>query len=384
MKKLFFPLISLVIVAVVVIVSCNKNISVTNVTLNKSNLTLGVGETETLIASVLPEKAANKTVIWASSNILVATVMPNGLVTALTKGTTTIIATTVDGNYSASCTVKVDEISVTEVKLNKNTLILDVNETETLIATVLPENATIKEVYWTSNNFCAIVTNGLVTPIAVGKATITVSTLDGNKTAKCEVEVIRRVHVTGVSLNKTTLDLGIGNTELLIASVLPYNATNQNIIWSSSNSSIATVNNGSVTAKTEGTVTITATTEDGNFTATCEVRCMSYTLPVLSTLEPTIISIGSYEAIVKLSGNITDIGEPPYTERGFIYTLAPDDPLNPHPVGFGTTKVIVSGSGTGIFTTVEKVLQLDWNIRAYAKTSMGTAYGNIVTVSFDK
>ena len=84
------------------------------------------------------------------------------------------------------------DVKVMSVKLNKESLTLGVGETETLIATVLPENATIKEVYWTSSNpTVATVTNGLVTPISVGTAKIIVTTLEGNKTATCELEVYK-------------------------------------------------------------------------------------------------------------------------------------------------------------------------------------------------
>ena len=246
MKKLFLLLIALIVILTVVIVSCEKNTPVTGVTLNKPNLTLGVGETEMLIATVLPQKAVNKAVTWASSNVLVASVMPNGLVTALTKGTTTIVVTTIDGSYSASCTVKVDDILVTSVTLNKNTLILDIDETETLIATVLPENATNKEVYYS---------------------------------------------VTGVTLNLTQINLGVGTTEQLTAVVTPNNATNKNVSWNSSNPLIASVDDdGLVTAKGEGTADITATTEDGNFTAKCEVSCINFTSPVLTTLDKAIFT----------------------------------------------------------------------------------------------
>ncbi|MCL2042402.1 MAG: Ig domain-containing protein [Bacteroidales bacterium] len=359
-------------------------ILVTGVTLNKETLTLGVGDTDTLIATIQPDNATIKTVSWESSNPAVATVIGNGLVTAISKGSVTIAVTTQDGSKSAGCIVTVGEVPVTGVTLNKDTLVLDIEETETLIATVLPENATIQEVYWTiSNPAVATIFNGLVTPHSLGKATITVTTLDGNKTAKCDLEVTKRVPVTGVTLNKNSLNLGVGTSEQLEAIISPYSATNKNVTWSSSNLLVATVDNdGLVTAKDEGTADITVTTEDGNFTETCEVKCMNYTLPSLTTLVPTIIDIGPFQVIVKLSGNITDIGNPPYIERGFIYTIAPYDPLNPGP-GPGTTTIRVSGNGIGIFEAEKEFYKdLNWNVRAYAKAVFGTTYGDIVTLSF--
>lgn len=77
--------------------------------------------------------------------------------------------------------------------------------------------------------------------------------------------------VTGILLNKTSVILNIGDNEILAATVLPNNATNKNVDWSSSNNNIATVSNGKVTAKSIGTAVITATTADGGYTASCTV-----------------------------------------------------------------------------------------------------------------
>ena len=383
MKKIFYLLTTSALL-MAVLINCNKDLAVTGVKLDETFLTLGVGETKTLTATVLPEKATNKTVVFASSNPVVVTVLPNGLVTALSKGEATIVVTTADGGFTAICQIKVDDISVSEVKLNKNTLTLDIDETEELIATVLPENATNKAVYWTiSNPAVATVINGMVYPLSLGNAIITVTTLDGNRTAKCDLEVIKRVSVTGITLNKSSFELGIGNSEKLIATISPDNASNKNVTWNSSNSSVASVDSeGLVTAIAAGTTFITVITEDGGFTATCEVKCENFTLPILITLEPIKIDVG-YPYNAKLRGNITNVGEPPYTERGFIYTIGTDDPLdpNPNPMGPGTTTVKVTGNGIGIFEK-EETLYFQCTIRAYAKTSMGISYGDMVTVSF--
>jgi uncharacterized protein YjdB len=396
MKKRLFFLIASFMISILFIVSCNKIISVTSVKLDKSAITLGIGSTELLTATVFPEKATNKSVVFTSSNSIVATVMPNGLVTGISKGEATIVVTTADGGFTASCQVKVDDISVSEVNLNKSTLILDIDETEELIATVLPENATNKAVHWTiSNPAIATVVNGMVYPISKGNAIITVTTLDGNKTAKCDLEVLKKVRVTGVTLDKTTLGIEIGETSQLIATVLPTNATNKNVIWSSSNSAIASVNNeGLISAKTEGTVDIIVTTEESSFTAKCEVKCMNQILPVLSTLEPSNIFINADDyPSATLGGNITNIGNPPYIERGIMFISYPEDPMNPDPDlppwAPGLKEVVISGNGIGIFS---QNIQFEhpyyafskYNVRAYVKTIAGTTYGNMVTVTFEE
>jgi uncharacterized protein YjdB len=147
-------------------------------------------------------------------------------------------------------------------------------DTGTLVATVAPANATNKNVTWASDNEAvATVVNGVVTPVAAGTATITVTTEDGGKTATCAVTVNpASVAVTGVTLDQSTMTLTAGgDTGTLVATVAPANATNKNVTWSTSNAAVATVANGVVTPVAEGTATITVTTEDGGKTATCAV-----------------------------------------------------------------------------------------------------------------
>ncbi len=164
-------------------------------------------------------------------------------------------------------------IIVTNVSLNKTSTTLDIGATETLTATVVPSNATNKTVTWiSSNSSVASVSNGVITAKAAGTATITVKTADANKTATCTVTVkTPTVAVTGVSLNKIATTLTVGDTETLTATVTPNNATNKTVTWTSSNTNIASVSNGVITAKAAGTATITVKTADGNKTATCVV-----------------------------------------------------------------------------------------------------------------
>ena len=168
----------------------SNQIPVTGVTLNKTMLVLDVNQTEKLIANVQPQYASNQNVTFTSANPSVATVTSDGLVSALSKGVTIITVTTVEGTFSATCSVYSGEIPVANVSLNKKMLNLSINETETLTATILPENATNKAVSWLSSNTdVATVTNGFVAPTGYGTAVISVSTLDGNKVANCNLKV---------------------------------------------------------------------------------------------------------------------------------------------------------------------------------------------------
>ena len=163
-------------------------------------------------------------------------------------------------------------LKVTEVKMNKDSLSLEVGESETLTATITPDNATNKAVEWKSDDtsVATVDTSGEVTAVAQGSTTITVTTEDGDKTATCTVTVTQPV--TGVTLDKNTLELYTGKRETLIATVQPENATNKAVTWASSNPSVATVENGVVTAVSAGTATITAAAADGSgVSATCAV-----------------------------------------------------------------------------------------------------------------
>jgi len=266
----------------VIFTACEDQISVVGVTLDRTSETLLVGDFVTLVATVQPGNATDKTVIWTSTNTAVATVSENGLVIAKTVGSATIIVSTRSGGMTASCAITVTDtiIPVTDITLDRDSATLGIGGSLALKPTVLPTDATNKTVTWMSSNPAIVIVNsGVVIGIAEGFATITATTEDGNYTATCEVEVTP-VFVTGVTLSQTTATPRIGETLTLTATVQPTNATNQTVTWTSSDTTVATVNNaGVVNAIALGSATITVTTEDGNYTATCEVTV----LPVLVT-----------------------------------------------------------------------------------------------------
>ena len=184
-------------------------------------------------------------------------------------------------SQTATLTVqaKPASVPVTGVTLDKTTLELFTGGSATLTATVQPDDATNKNVTWQSDNAnVATVQNGTVNAVGAGTANITVTTVDQSKTATCEVTVTAAtVPVTGVTLNKTSTSLYVGDTETLTATVEPSDATDKNVTWSSDDTSVATVDaSGLVTAVSAGTATITVTTEDGAKTATCTVTVSRY------------------------------------------------------------------------------------------------------------
>ena len=161
------------------------------------------------------------------------------------------------------------DISVSGVTLSQSSVTLVEGETCQLNATVVPENATNGNVTWNSTNAkVASVSNGTVTAISAGDAIISVTTEDGGKSASCKVTVKARIiAVESVSLDQTTLEMTVEDKATLTATVLPANATDKSVAWSSSDNSVATVSNGQVEALAAGTAVITVTTTDGSKTA---------------------------------------------------------------------------------------------------------------------
>ena len=251
-------------------------VEVESVSLNKSEMTLTEGKSETLAATVTPENAENKSITWSSNNEAVAIVDVNGTVTAKSAGTAVITATSTNGK-SAGCTVKVEkkQIPVTEVRLSESTVGIVEGSTYKLTATVLPENTTdSKNVSWGSNNeaVATVDANGTVTAKRAGTAVITATSTNG-KTAGCTVTVSKKeIPITEISLDKSSATLTEGETTTLTATVLPENTTyGKSVKWSSSNVAVATVDlMGKVTAKRAGTAIITAISENGK-TASCTI-----------------------------------------------------------------------------------------------------------------
>ena len=161
------------------------------------------------------------------------------------------------------------DVAVSSVSVSPATLSLVAGDTSNLTATVSPSNATDKTVRWSSSNsFVASVDNGKVTAVAEGSANITATA--GGKSATCEVTVSAKIiPVTDISIEQASVSIEVGETTKLTAMVSPSDATNATVTWSSSDQTIATVDNGTVSAIKEGTAIITATA--GDKSATCEV-----------------------------------------------------------------------------------------------------------------
>ena len=332
---------------------------VTSVTLDKTSVSLKAGETVTLTATVNPDDATDKTVTWSTSDASVATII-NGVVTAVKVGTATI--TVKAGDKTATCSVTVVATDVTSVNLDKTSVSLKAGETVTLTATVNPDDATDKTVTWsTSDASVATVTNGVVTAVKVGTATITAKA--GDKTATCSVTVVA-TEVTSVTLDKTSASLKAGETVTLTATVNPDDATDKTVTWSTSDASVATVTNGVVTAVKVGTATITA--KSGDKTATCTVTVVATDVTSV-TLDKTSVSLKAGETVTLTA------------------TVNPDDATD-KTVTWSTSDASVATIINGVVTAV-KVGTATITVKAGDKTatcSVTVVATDVTSVNLDK
>lgn len=180
-----------------------------------------------------------------------------------------------------------ETISVTGISLSANNQTLFINDSFTLNYEISPSNASNQEVNWSYDSSYLTKENNTFIALKAGLTNITITTVDGGFTDTCTVTINERtISVTGVSLNETSLTMNAGDTYTLLATVNPTDATNKEVTWASSDSEIATINNGVVTAIKEGDAVITTTTVDGNFTATCAIH--------VNKAEPVITYVKAY------------------------------------------------------------------------------------------
>ena len=257
-----------------------ETVRVEQIVLSQSYQALEAGADFTLTADVLPDDAADKTVSWTTGNSDVVALTPGGTdnqtctVRAMGEGIAMIAAKA--GTKQAVCAVyvKAAVVAVESIRLDKTSAAVTEGGTLTLTATVLPDNATDRTVSWAVSpaDVAEISTNGTVCTVnikAAGSAVVTASAQ--GCTASCTITATEKpVEVVSVTLSSETLDLTEEDTARLTATVLPENATDRTVTWTSSNPNTATVADGVVTAVGEGTARITA--QAGNKTASCTVN----------------------------------------------------------------------------------------------------------------
>lgn len=271
-------------------------------------------------------------------------------------------------------------IYVTGVTLDRSSITLQLNNgtiSEKLTATVEPEDADEQSISWTSSNSnVATVSEGVVTAVSVGTATITVTTLDGNYSASCEVTVeIGTIYVTGITLDQSDINLIPGESARLTATVSPSDATDMSVIWSSANENVATVDNtGNVTAVGKGETVITATTTDKGFSATCDV---TVTIPVTGiTCDQESVTLLD-GATAKLNFTVL-----PENASNTNIKIVSSDPSVASVDSDGTVKGLKAGTAVITATTEDGEYSASVNVTVYFSSNLvvyNTSNGSILS-----
>ena len=359
--------------------------AVTGVRLDCTGITVSVGGTWQLNATVEPDDAQNKSVTWESSDESVATVDENGLVTGKSAGSATVTVRTEEGGYTAQCMVNVEgdeTVAVTGVRLDNTGITVGVGGTWQLNATVEPEDAENKSVTWESSDesVATVDENGLVTGKSAGSATVTVRTVDGGYTAQCSVTVEGEETVlpTGVTLSHTTLNMQVGEEAQLIATVQPADATDKSITWESNAPETVSVDSeGRLTAHKAGTAVITARTVNG-FSAFCMVTVEEDDEPEIPvtgiSLSPTYIELTEGE-----TAQLTVTIEPEdATDRSISWESSDEDIAT---VGAdGTVRAIAAGTSLITVTTTDGGYTAECRIKVVGGTDVEMTAADAVTV----
>ena len=260
--------ISFLVAIILPFFSCEREIPVTSIVMNQEKADLFVDESLQLYVSITPSDATDRTTLWGTSTPSVASVTQDGLVHALSEGVSTITATV--GKRSTNCivTVRRKEIPVSSIALNKQRITLNRNASDTLIATVFPNDATNQSVQWLTENetIATVDQNGVV--LGVGNGMTAITARIENASTSCIVTVV--VPIESLTLNKTSIMLKPKGEYQLKVDIYPTDASDVSLSWDSDNTVVATVDNmGKVTAKKPGKAIITV--RSGVLSSACEV-----------------------------------------------------------------------------------------------------------------
>ena len=281
----------------------NPNADISSIKINEGNISLTQGVTKNLTTTILPDKG-NNTVKWTSSNSNVVSVSSTGQIKSIAVGEATITASI--SNVSNSITVKVvsSTVKLTNIAINKKTISLKSGKTEQLSVKYTPDSATNKSITWTSSNnkVATVDSNGKVTAISKGTATITAKANDGSNAS--DTSTVTVSYSVSMKLNDTSKIINVGDTFNLKASISPAGAS-QNVTWSSDKTNIATVDkDGKVKGVKEGTAYITATSvEDKTISIKCKVEVKKKAVTEIKSKdsEKTLKYKGTYQISITVN-----------------------------------------------------------------------------------
>lgn len=280
-----------------------------------------------------------------------------------------MVAAIAIGAFAVTACNKDDKtVNVIGVKLNQSSVTLQLNNgtnTAKLTATVEPDNADNKTISWKSSaTDIATVNEGVVTAVSVGTATITATTQDGNHSASCEVIVEKgTIIVTGITLDQSDISLAVGESAQLTATVAPADATDGSVSWSSSDETVATVDEtGKVTATGKGEAVITATTTDQGLSATCKVTVAIPATGITCDQENVTLLDG---ASIKLNFKVL-----PEDASNKDIKVVSSDPSVATVDNDGTVKGIKTGTAVITATTEDGGHSVSVNVRVYFSSNL--------------
>lgn len=330
--------------------------------LDNTELNLKLGTTSQVIATVSPSDA-NQSISWFSSNSRIATVDSNGLIRAVGIGTTTIIARTVN-DLTASVRVTVGDYSlgVKNIMITTNYIVLPVGSAKQLVVAFTPANASNKTITWSSSdpNVATVDSSGNVKAISAGSAIIKATAADGGYTDTATIEVTsnrNEIDEKTISFSESSYTVGVNGTISLTPIITPSNATFKSVYFTSSDSSIATVDdNGVVKGIKEGTVKITAETYHNHLKATTTV-IVKY-IPVssvkLNVSSEVTLRKGATIALVAtvLPSNASDKTVTYKSDNPSIATIDNNGIVTGKGVGRTTITITSNGGGTPATTII--------------------------------
>ena len=300
------------------------------IVVSHSEISLFAGQAAHITATVYPENAADKSIAWTSSDETVVSVDNTGIITAIAVGTATIHATC--GETSATCRVTVMPTPAERVVLDRNEIELKAHGGTRLTATVLPASTTDKTITWTSSDetIAKVDNTGMITAIAVGAATVYATC--GHVEAACQVTVVP-TPAQSILLNRSHVDLRVDESEQLKAIIMPDNATDKTITWTSSDETVAKVDEtGLVIAVGLGEATINAYCWDAS--ETCRI----------TVWETPVQNIELDKNIIRLKAEETE---------QLTATVYPENATYKHVTWVSDNKAVATVDETGLVTAVE-------------------------------
>lgn len=283
MKKIINTM--LVAIILTTVLSCNKDDSVNKVfaksiDLNKTEVSIVEGESLQLKATVLPEETTEKTITWKSSNTNIAKVDDKGLITAIKKGEATISGETTN-KLNAICKIIVSEkvIEIKSIQITNKEKELSIGKTLQITTEILPKNASYKELQYSSSNknIASINDKGILTAIKEGEVTITASSTHNKISSELKIK-ITTPKVESISIKSYSHEMRNASYSFhrLIANVLPETLKDRSFTWTSSDPTVATIDNdGEIEAKGIGSTIMTVTAKHDGTKATYKINVIN-------------------------------------------------------------------------------------------------------------